>query len=219
MTLVAIPAYRAEATVGAVVEGVRRAAPGLRVLVVDDGSDDATAEAACRSGAEVVCHSRNRGKGAALRTAYARALALGAAGVLTLDADGQHPPSFIPGFLEAARGADLVLGCRMRQAHRMPWARRQTNRAVSRIVSALAGVPLRDSQCGYRWVSAAVLASVKLATSHYETETELLVRAARAGFRIAHVPMPAVYPAAEGQSHIRAMRDTARFVRLVGRLV
>ena len=196
---------------------MRRAAPGLKVLVVDDGSRDGTARAARAAGAEVVSHPENLGKGAALRTGFAAALSCGAAGVVTMDADGQHPPQCLPRFLEAASGADLVLGCRMGQARAMPWLRRHTNRTMSRVVSGIARVPLKDTQCGYRWISAAVLRGVRLGTGHYETESELLIRAARAGFRIAEVPIPAVYAGEE--SHIRRGRDTVRFLRLVTRFV
>lgn len=211
-TLVLIPAYQAAATLPGLLAALRTAAPGLPVWVVDDGSRDATAEAARAGGAHVIVHPTNLGKGAALRTGFRAALDGGFRGVLTMDADGQHPPGPIPRFLRAAEGADLVLGNRMGQAARMPWLRRQTNRALSRWISALARRPLADSQCGYRWISRAVLEAVPLSGRRYEMESEILIRAARAGFRIAEVPVPAVY--AGEASHIRKAPDTLRFLRL-----
>lgn len=212
-TWILLPAFNASGALARVLEGVRRWAPGLPVLVVDDGSTDGTSDAARATGARVLRHPMNLGKGAALRTGFSAALAGGASGVLTLDADGQHPPERIPRFLEASSSADLVLGCRMRQASAMPWLRRQTNRLSSRIVSARAGTGIRDSQCGYRWISAGVLGTVRLRTCHYETESEILIRAARAGFRIREIPVPAVY--AGERSAIRKIPDTARFLRML----
>ena len=213
---VLIPAYGAAASIGKVLEGVRVAVPSLPVLVVDDGSRDATAEAARAAGAEVLSHPANRGKGAALRTGFEAALARGASGVLTLDADGQHPPGLLPRFLEASASADLVLGCRMDDAASMPWLRLQANRLASRLVSARAGTRIRDSQCGYRWISAEVLRRVDLRTERYETESELLILAARAGFRIVEIPVPAVY--AGERSGIRKIPDSIRFLRMLSSL-
>src|SRR5437879_11844796 len=92
---VVIPAYQAAATIGGVVTGVRHALPGVAVYVVDDGSGDETGRAGRDQGATVLVHPGNLGKGAALRTGIARALADGAATIVTLDADGQHPPEAI----------------------------------------------------------------------------------------------------------------------------
>src|SRR5438445_13732291 len=91
-----IPAYRAAATVGDVVARARRAAPGARCYVVDDGSEDGTAAAARAAGAEVVTHAADRGKGVALATGLARAVTDGPAPMLTLDADAQPPPEENP---------------------------------------------------------------------------------------------------------------------------
>src|SRR5690242_13163545 len=110
-----IPAYRAAATIGDVVARARRAAPETRCYVVDDGSDDATDTAARATGAVLLTHERNRGKGAALATGIARALEDGADIIVTLDADGQHPPEEIPKLVAPIdQGADLVLGARAR---------------------------------------------------------------------------------------------------------
>src|SRR5262245_14560587 len=97
-----VPAYAAERTIAQVVVGARAA--GLEsVLVVDDGSPDATSALAERAGARVLRHAANRGKGAALWTGFREAARLGAAGILTMDADGQHDPAEIPRLLAAHR--------------------------------------------------------------------------------------------------------------------
>ena len=134
----AIPAYQAAASVGDVVRRTREVLP--EVLVVDDGSSDATAEAARGAGAELVAHPVNRGKGAALVTAFRALFARGCEAVVTLDADGQHLPEEIPKLLEAARGgADLVLGTRDHLFAEMVAARRLANRLSSWAISWAAG--------------------------------------------------------------------------------
>src|SRR5512145_299072 len=107
---VVIPAYQAAATLRRVVEATRRAVPGARVYVVDDGSTDGTADAGREAGVTLLAHPVNRGKGAALATGIARALADGADVVVTLDADEQHPPAFVPALVEplGTGAADLV---------------------------------------------------------------------------------------------------------------
>ncbi|MBN1826943.1 MAG: glycosyltransferase family 2 protein [Candidatus Eisenbacteria bacterium] len=215
-TLILVPAYRLEGTIGPVLEETRRAAPGREILVVDDGSDDATGrEAGAVEGVRVVAHSGNRGKGAALRTGFAEAIREGFDAVLTLDGDGQHPPELIPLFEErlTAEGADLVIGSRWEDFEGMPRMRRLSNRLCTWAVSRAVGRNLPDSQSGYRLVRTRVLEAVPLRTSHYETETELLIGAARRGFRITSIPIPARYGVEK--SHIRVWRDMGRFLRLL----
>src|SRR3989442_7859752 len=137
---VVIPAYQAAATIGGVVTGVRHALPGVAVYVVDDGSGDETGRAGRDQGATVVVHPRNLGKGAALPTGIARALADGAAMIVTLDADGQHPPEEIPRLVApvAAQQADVVLGARAR-TRAMPFGRRCTNWLSAALASRIGG--------------------------------------------------------------------------------
>jgi glycosyltransferase involved in cell wall biosynthesis len=210
-----IPAFNAgEPLIGV----ARRAAEILgqeRVLVINDGSTDGAPERARAAGARVIDHTANSGKGAALATGFAAALAEGAEGVITLDADGQHDPAWIPRFLEAADGVDLVLGSRMREPGSMPLLRVGVNRFTSAVVSALAGTRVTDSQSGFRWISSGVLRAVRLESQRFDAESEILIKAARRGFRIVEIPVPAIY--GNEVSKIRPLRDTGRFIRLVGR--
>ncbi len=186
-----------------------------RVFVVNDGSTDGAPERAGASGARVIDHPANRGKGAALATGFAAALAEGAEGVITLDADGQHDPAWIPRFLDAAEGADIVVGSRMSEPGSMPWLRVGVNRFTSVVVSRLAGTRLTDSQSGFRWISSDVLRAVRLESQRFDAESEILIKAARRGFRIAEIPVPTIY--GNEVSKIRPLRDTGRFIRLVWR--
>jgi glycosyltransferase involved in cell wall biosynthesis len=210
-----IPAKDAAATVGEVVRGLRGVLPELDVIVVDDGSSDATGAEARSAGARVVRHDANQGKGAALQSGFDAAIAAGAEAVLALDADGQHDPRSAPGLLAALRGADVVVGSRNADRTGMPWLRKATNDVTSWWVSRLAGQPIEDSQSGYRAIAAPVLRAVRPESRRFDYESEFLVAAARAGFRIGSAPVPTLYNAPG--SHIHPFRDTIRFIRFVAR--
>jgi glycosyltransferase involved in cell wall biosynthesis len=210
-----IPARDAESTIAGVVRGVKAALPELAVLVVDDGSSDATSAAARAAGADVIRHEVNRGKGAALQTGFDEATRQGVERVLTLDADGQHDPAYAAGLLRALDGFDLVIGSRDADRTGMPWIRRATNSFMTWIVSHLAGKPIDDTQSGYRAVRSSVLASVRPRSTRFEYESEFLIEAGRKGFTIGSVPVPTLYNAPG--SHIRPFRDTVRFLRLLFR--
>ncbi len=214
-TGVLIPAFNEEAAVGAVVKGALKYAG--RVLVVDDGSSDRTGRAAAAAGAEVIRHPENRGKGGALRTGLRALAGRGSDPVIVLDGDGQHDPNEIPDFLAEARrsGAGIVVGNRMASSSSMPRVRYWTNRVMSAVISRLTGVEIPDSQCGYRLVAAGVIGKLSFSTSNYDTESEMLIEAARKGVAISSVPVRSIY---SGQaSRIRPGRDTVRFLRLVFR--
>nr|WP_245333009.1 glycosyltransferase family 2 protein [Halarchaeum solikamskense] len=155
--LVAIPAYRAEATIGDVVREARRYAD--QVLVVVDGGGDDTAERAREAGAAVVEHARNRGYGGALKTIFREAARRGAAYTVTLDADGQHDPADAPSLVAAQRDgrADVVVGNRFMAGAttEMPFVRAIGLGTVNLLTNLSMGrfLPhewVRDTQSGYR---------------------------------------------------------------------
>jgi glycosyltransferase involved in cell wall biosynthesis len=215
-----VPAFTAAAAVGAVVEGAR--AHVARVLVVDDGSTDATAAAAAAAGAEVVRHEVNRGKGAALETGLERLAAAGVGRALTLDADGQHLPDEIPALL-AASDADpgaIVVGVRRKEGHAIAAANRFGNWFADRAMRAIAGRPLPDTQSGFRVYPVAATLALRTRGTRYDFETEVLLRAARAGMPLVGVPVRVHYPpVAERVSHYRPWVDTLRIIRTVLRVL
>lgn len=208
---VIVPAYQAGATVAAVLADIVRALPDARLLVVDDGSTDATSAIATAAGAEVLRHVENRGKGAALRTGIAAALTSRASVIATLDADGQHDAASLPRLIDALTQADVVVGARAREMT-MPAHRRLTNRMSSAAVSRITGQQIADAQSGFRAFTRAVAERVRPSGTGYEFETEFLVLAARAGFRISSVSVPTIYG---GPSHFRLLEDGARVVRTI----
>jgi hypothetical protein len=107
-------------------------------------------------------------------------------------------------------GADMVIGNRMRDTASMPYSRVVTNRFMSWAISVIAGQKIPDSQCGYRLIKRCVLERADLETSNYEIESELIMSAARNGFRIASVPIKTVY--GSERSRINPVVDTLRFI-------
>lgn len=204
-----IPCLDEEATICALVEAVRRQLP--HVIVVDDGSGDATAALAAGAGAEVIRHVEIRGKGAALSAGWRRAIERGFSWALTMDGDGQHVADDIPAFfLAAAQGdADLVMGNRMGNAARMPWLRRQVNQWMSRRLSNAAGIYLPDSQCGFRLMKLDVWSMLSIQSRHYEIESELLLAFIAGGYGIKFVPIQVIYQ--NEKSKIHPLRDSWRW--------
>lgn len=213
MAIVVIPCYQGAARVGDVVRGAR--ASGLPVVVVDDGSTDGSAAVAEAAGATVLRHPVNRGKGAAIASGFAHARRIGADAVVTMDADGQHDPSEIAALLEAhARAPDaVVVGVRSFAPGDMPRRSRVGNRISTWWISRYAGVRYRDTQSGFR-VYPAALFDVPLRSSRFETETELLLRAAKMKLPLVEVPIKTIYRD-DHSSHFHGFRDTLRVIRLV----
>ena len=210
-----IPALDAEATIGDVVASARRVVPD--VLVVDDGSRDATAARAREAGAEVVIHFDNRGKGAALRTAFDALLGRGFDRVVTMDADGQHLAEELPLLLDAPASADLVLGVRTASFAAMSPLRRRSNALSTRAISAFASRPLVDVQTGFRRYSRALLERTGFPEDRFDAESAVVVRAARLGLEIVEVPIRLGFADGRCTSHFRPVVDGLRIARSVVR--
>ena len=210
---VLIPAFREAGRIGIVVRGVRSL--DLPVLVVDDGSPDATATEAEAAGADVVRHSRNRGKGAAIATGLAHLEGMSLDCVVTLDADGQHLAADIPSFLDAFRRdrPAAIVGNRMDRPVGMPLVRRLTNFYMSWLLSRRMGQRVPDTQCGFRLYRADVLRLLVGGDERFAAESEVLLRISAAGHRIASVPIRVIYR--DEKSKIRPIRDTIRFWRML----
>jgi len=216
-----VPAYQAAATIREIILRTRATVPSAEIIVVDDGSTDGTGDQGRATATTLVTHPRNCGKGAALRDGIREATARDASVLVTIDADGQHPPEEIPRLLrpiEEGR-ADLVLGARKRD-HAMPISRRFTNWLSATMASRIGGQPVRDAQTGFRAFTREVAERVRPAGDRYEFEATFLLDALRAGFRVVSVDVPTIYGA---RSHFRAWGDTWRmaraFARHAGRIV
>ena len=213
-----VPAHDEAPRLGGVVEGARRHVP---VLVVDDGSRDATADLAEGAGATVIRQSPNQGKGAALRAGFAAALEGGADAVITLDGDGQHDPAEIPAFLgERARRvisgdpAELIVGAR--SFRRMPPMRRLANWLGTVALSAALGRWIADNQSGYRLVGRRLMAAMLDSRERgFAFEVEMIAVCLREGWSIAWIPVRTIY--ADERSHIQPARHLREFLAVTGR--
>lgn len=208
-----VPAYNEEKAIGSLVRGLLSKVE--TVIVVDDGSIDKTSSLAEEAGAVVLRHKSCLGKGAALQTGYKYCLEKGYEAVLNLDGDGQHDwreaDKFIDKFKEEEAG--IIIGNRMGEVKNMPKIRLLTNYFTSKIVSFLSRQEIKDSQCGYRLIKKEVLEKIKLSTSHYDTESELLIKAGQLEFKIVSIPIQTIYRGEE--SKINRLVDTWRFIRLI----
>ncbi len=192
-TMILIPAFNEERDIARVVRAVGAAVPGLPVVIVDDGSRDRTAAAARAAGATVLSHPFNLHYGAALCTGYAYALAQGYGRVVQMDADGQHDPASIRAVLDALdAGADLVLGSRFRDpgSYTPPTVRRIGIRLMSWVASCLLGQRITDAATGFQGLSRRQVRFYATATHfpHDYPDANVIIRSARAGFRVVEVP-------------------------------
>lgn len=216
--LALVPAHDEAPRIARVVEGARRHVP---VLVVDDGSSDATADLADGAGATVIRQAPNQGKGAALRAGFAAALEGGADAVITLDGDGQHDPAEIPAFLgERARRiiagepAELIIGAR--SFRRMPPVRRAANWLGTVTLSAALGRWIADNQSGYRLVGRRLMgAMLDSREAGFSFEVEMVAVCLREGWSIGWIPVRTIY--ADERSHIQPGRHLREFLAVTGR--
>jgi glycosyltransferase involved in cell wall biosynthesis len=202
-----IPSYNNGGTVVEVVRGVLR--QGLSVIVVDDGSTDGTADALKDLPVHVLRHTRNRGKGRALKTGLEEARRQGYRFALTLDADGQHDPGDIPALVAAAGERTLVIGSRNLTAEGMPSGNTFANRFSNFWFTVQTGRKLPDTQTGFRVYPLEDLPSLKLLTARYEAELTLLVFSAWKGLKLVPVPVRVYYPE-DRVSHFRPFADFFR---------
>lgn len=210
-----IPAFNASRTIGAVVSGVAAYLPIENILVVDDGSSDKTSFEVVSLGARVLKHTVNRGKGAALRTGLEFALQASFDAVITLDADLQHPPEYIPQFIElyAKDNLDVIIGSRLHNVRGMPFHRLLSNTITTFLVNARTSGNIADSQSGYRLIDRKVLEAFRIISNGFEAETEFLIKAASHGFRFGSIPIRTVY---EGEtSHMTHFSTTVNFVKVL----
>ncbi|MCX5668353.1 MAG: glycosyltransferase family 2 protein [Candidatus Omnitrophica bacterium] len=216
---VLIPSYNEAGTIGAITKELK--GRGLTVYVVDDGSTDETAGIAALQGAVVIAHDKNKGKGASLMEGFGRILGEDFDAVLIMDGDGQHATGDVDNFFDkmAETGADIVIGNRMLDTSSMPFTRKITNRIMSRVISNMCGQDIPDTQCGFKLVKRNVLESIKFEFSNFEIESEILLKAARKGFKIESVPVKTVYR--NETSKIKPIFDTIRFlsflIKMAGR--
>jgi glycosyltransferase involved in cell wall biosynthesis len=196
-----LPAYNEEISIGSVV--LRACQYADRVVVIDDGSYDRTAEVAALAGAEVLRHSENQGKGAALKTGFASLN--GDAVIVTIDTDGQHDPADIPHLVAPilAGQADMVNGSRYLKGNKKdtPLYRRLGQKVLDLFTNMDSGLCVTDSQSGFRAFSGRTKNVFRFGQTGLAIESEMLADAAAAGLRIQEVEIGVRYDVDGSSEH------------------
>ena len=218
--LVVIPVYNHGETLRGVAEGVL--ATRLKLLVVDDGSDQVVAPLLAGLDLQLLRHEKNRGKGSAILSAASFAREAGFSHIITLDADGQHNPQELGklvGQIQASPKAFIVGSRDFSGADNVPFSSRFGRRFSEFWMYIQTTCRVNDMQSGFRAYPVAALEKLKLYDNHFSFEVEVLVKASWAGFEIVEVPISVFYPkAAERISHFKAFKDNLRITVLNTRL-
>jgi glycosyltransferase involved in cell wall biosynthesis len=211
---VVIPALNEEDGSGDVVSHLRSAAPWLEILVVDDGSNDATSARAAAAGAHVIRHPYTKGNGASVKTGIRTA-----AGeyVLIVDGDGQHAPADARALTDRLGEFDLVIGARS-AATQATAARRRGNAALNWLASYLTDRPIPDLTSGFRAARRDCLREfLHLLPNGFSTPTTTTLAFLKAGYNVTFVPIDA--RRRQGRSKIRFARDGATFFLILLKVV
>ena len=197
-SLIIMPLYNEEETLGQVLDNVRRHTDA-DILVVNDGSTDRSASIlAAYGGIDVLTHARNEGYGQSLIDGFHYAVDRGFDVAVTIDCDLQHEPHMIPRFLEEVARFDVVSGSRYHPdtpglPDDAPPDRWRLNEEITRIVNELTGYHLTDAWCGFKAYRVPGLARMRLDERSYGLPLQVWLQAARLGLRVTEIPVPRIY--------------------------
>jgi len=206
-----LPAFNEEKTVAEVAGEAGKYVD--EVIVVDDGSRDSTARVAANSGAVVVQHRRNMGKGAALRSGFKEAVERRADIVITLDADGEHNPKDIPKLVDLVQSGkvDIAVGSRLQNGAEKGSFLRRLSRAITTLVlRMLFDVHLSDTQSGFRCLSRKAIETLHFESDSFVAESEILIDAVRKDLKVGEVPVAYVHVG----GGFPVLKETALFISL-----
>lgn len=211
---IVLPAKNESAAIGTTITGIRKIYPDItavEILVIDDGSTDATAIVAQQAGASVISHPYSKGNGAAIKTG---ARAASGDVIVFMDADGQHDPADIPRLLTLiTQGHDMVVGARQKGSQ-ASIGRGLANGFYNRLASWMTGQKVEDLTSGFRAVRADKFREfLYLLPNGFSYPTTSTMAFFRAGYAVAYVPIHAAKRI--GKSHIRLLRDGARFLLII----
>lgn len=211
-----IPVYNEEKTIFEVVKMSLRYSD---VIVVDDGSTDQTSDIALKAGANIIKHSKNMGKGAAIKTGIRAALDGEYDGMVFMDGDGQHDPHSIPNLTRLIGKFDLVIGSRFKKDDfkSMPLARRISNKLTTKLISYVTGYTITDSQSGFRAISSSITnIFLNIDYDDYVYESEVLYQASKNKILIQEEPINCNYH--DEKSYIGFL-DVLKYIKFVARLI
>jgi len=214
-TIAVIPAYNEESQLEGVIKNVKKYIPD--VIVVDDGSTDATISVAKDAGANVISHVENCGAGAATMTGIDAARAMGAEIIVTIDADDQHNPDDIPALLRPLENnhSDVVFANRFGQRNRIPIIRRAANWCGNVLTLLTTGKWISDSQCGFKAFGPRAIEEIDLKMSGFEFCSEIVREASQHRWRIRQIPTKVLYSEytlAKGQSFANGIKTALKIL-------
>jgi glycosyltransferase involved in cell wall biosynthesis len=190
--IIGMPAYNEAKYIGSLVLQAKRY--GKEVVVVDDGSTDATASIARLAGAAVIKHEQNRGYGNTIQTLLNEAKQRNTDILVILDADSQHDPDEIPRLIEGIKGgADIIIGSREMQSNKIAGYRRLGQKLLSRMTGFASKKKLTDTESGFRAYSRKAINSLELKETGMAVSSEIIAAAASRGLKIAEVPISVAY--------------------------
>jgi glycosyltransferase involved in cell wall biosynthesis len=219
--IAAIPAFNEERTISKMVLLAQKYVD--KVVVCDDGSSDMTADIAKVSGALVVCHRNNEGKGAALKSLFDKARELDADVVVTLDGDDQHDPKEIPEFIQliAKDEADIVIGSRfLKNNMDMPLYRRFGSKILNGLVNSVNKQKITDTQSGFRAYGRKALERMDISALGIGVDSEILIDAVNCNMRIKEIPIGCRYGGVEGSTYhpighsMKVIRTILKYISL-----
>jgi glycosyltransferase involved in cell wall biosynthesis len=211
---IVIPAYREAGAIGGVVRTLAAAAPWHEILVIDDGSNDGTGEAAAAAGARVIRHPYNKGNGAAVKTGIRTATG---EYILIIDADGQHQPSDALRLTSRLGEFDLVIGARSSDTQ-AGVVRRLGNGALNGLATYLTGRSIPDLTSGFRGARREYLREfLHLLPNGFSTPTTTTLAFIKAGYNVTFEPVEA--RPRVGQSKIRLSRDGVKFLLILLKVI
>ena len=223
MIVTVIPAFNEATRIAGVIQDAKKYAD--HIVVVDDGSTDATAAVSEQEGAMIVRHIQNGGAGAATMTGIEAARAVGATIIITLDADGQHDPADIPLLLKPVQDsiADIVFANRFgpfdpaqgKRRNHIPFIRRVANGIGNVVTFITTGKWVSDSQCGFKVLGPRAVAEIDLRMSGFEFCSEIVRECVQHKWRVAEIPtkvMYSEYTMAKGQSFSNGIKTALKIL-------
>jgi glycosyltransferase involved in cell wall biosynthesis len=186
------------------------------IIAVNDGSTDGSEKTVNNlERVQVISLNRNYGKGYALQIGFNESIKKNFTHTITLDADKQHNPAFIPKFISQLNYFDIVIGNRLNDTKIMPIQRILSNKITSQLLSIKTGQRILDSQCGYRAYKNEVLRKVKSISFGYEAESEIIIYSSREGFKIGSVNISTIY--GNEKSKMNPVKAILGFIKILFR--
>jgi glycosyltransferase involved in cell wall biosynthesis len=185
-----------------------------KVIAVNDGSSDGSEyQINNLEKVQVISLDRNYGKGYALQIGFNEIIKQNFSAVVTLDADKQHNPAFIPEFISRLNKFDLVIDNRLHDIKEMPIQRILSNKLTSLLLSLKTGQKILDSQCGYRAYNSEVLTKIRSFALGYEAESEMIIYTSRAGYKIGFVNISTIY--GNEKSKMKPVKAILGFIKIL----